>query len=72
MKVLIYRKSRTLDICKCRGYGANATTYIKMYFEKEVIPKNINVLRRNRNRGSKKVVNEDLASVSWQCRAWRQ
>lgn len=64
MKVLIYKKSRILDICKCRGYGANATTYSNVDFEKEVIPKNIKVLRRNRNRESKKVVNEDLATVS--------
>lgn len=66
------QEKQDLGDLEVQSYGANATTYSKVDFEKEVLPKNIRVLRRNRNRKSKKVVNEALASASWQCRAWRQ
>lgn len=66
------QEKQDLGDLEVQSYGANATTYSKVDFEKEVLPKNIRVLRRNRNRKSKKVANEALASASWQCRAWRQ
>lgn len=72
MELLICKKSRILEVWKCRGYGPHSTTYSKVDFEKKVKPKNFQVLSRNRNKKSKKIVNEDLGSVSWQCRACRQ
>lgn len=72
MKVLIYKKIRILEVWKSRGYGANATTYGKVDFAKEVKPKKSKLLSINRNETIEKIVSEDLASVSWQCRAWRQ